>query len=272
MNEVKYLCERALAVPAPPMRAGEDVLAQARRSTVRRQRMVAASAVAVVCAIAVLIVGRTTASPALPPVVAAPASPSWSPAPVPRAEAAPAHGHVVYPLLLAALPPGYTGSLLYPLSDDTTVYPSGQLPAGAVSLISMLATVRVVDGTGEGALWAIIVYNGHPVVAGDLCVTSPAPQTDSCTVIVVNGVPIRITTEHDNERKAVIVATRYLDGGYLSVISQQGRATDDPDTTRPSDAEAVVRAHSPVPALASPPLTPQQLAELTANPSMLPAS
>lgn len=288
MNEVKTICELALEDPAPPLRDGATALAIARRATARRNRIrfagtgVVAAAVAGVLAAPALAgwqsapgpnatTGTEAAAAQQAPTTTAPSPPARPPS----AHAAPAHGHKLAAGLRGALPAGYTVTKVDGLEDDKTVY-SRTAPAGPDSqLLSAYAQVRIAAGGGEGQLMAAILYDGEQPPTGDLC--SPElfeSETNAglpCEVITVNGVPIQVTRQHDPEYGEVISATRFLDGGVLLVSSWQGIPSYEPDGDLPPDAARTRRDGDPHrPPLTDPPLSARQVAELAADPAMLP--
>jgi hypothetical protein len=288
VNEVKDICERMLAVPAPPMREGAEVLASARRAAVRRDRArligSGVAGVAAVAAAAALIVpaGAGRGPTPVPPAASAPSTPvSRVPAevpavPPPLARAASTHDRQMYQLLAGALPAGYTARSTYPFSDDDTVYPTNpeRAPDGSHHMLAH-AFVTVSAGGGEGQLFAFITNDGKPVPSGDLCapvVTTPATPNDTCAVMTINGVQVRVTTSWDAEHGHETVATRFLRFGRLDVVAWQGVPSYEPDTKLPPDANRAPRSQADEdrkPPLSAPLLDAPTVAALAANPAML---
>lgn len=84
-------------------------------------------------------------------------------------------------------------------------------------------------------------------------------------------VAVRIGLEDDGQGGDVLVARRYLQGGYLTVVAQRGVPNSSADTSLPPDAVGG-RPHRPggKPALTAAFLSPEQVAALAGNPAMLP--
>ncbi|MET7398977.1 hypothetical protein ABZS66_36415 [Dactylosporangium sp. NPDC005572] len=283
MNDVKYLCEVSLDAPAPPLRDASTALAIARRDTARRSRVRATAGLAGVAALAAVVTPVAFGGPAIvagqvPPAASAvpSAAPSATTAETPPAQAAATDDRKVYERLVAALPAGYTARTQYPFATDTTRYPIrlDGVPAGGSVLIAMTVSALVSDGTGEGKLWAYLANDGNPAPTGDLC-APPALQPldgEDCVVQTIGGVPVRITTQRDEDGRPVTVARRYLRGGWFEVIAEQKVQVYNGDTDLPPDAKATRKPDSktPKPALAAPFLTRDQVAALAADPAMLP--
>jgi hypothetical protein len=188
------------------------------------------------------------------------------------ARAAGNHDKQMLAAILGALPAGYTGTAQYPLSTSSTVYPTdpgGPLPGGASALLLTSVSVLVKQDGRVGWLSATMINDGRPVPA-DLCGSTP-----DCRVVDVNGVPITLTREHwDNTAPEidVIVATRYLRNGSLSIV--ESRSVPDFQSEKGPLPPDAVNKHpqrqAPTSALGAWFLTDQQLAALVANPAMLP--
>jgi hypothetical protein len=284
VNDVKYLCEQLLDDAPPPLRDSAEVLARARRSTARRSAAratggalaVAAVTGAVLVAIpAAITVSRTplATGPAAPTDKATVKAPVKAPVEVPWAQAAGTHDKKMLAAILKALPAGYTGTLQYPLSTSTTPYPtdpSAPLPGGAAAM--MLTNVDVLVGQDGRVGWlaASMINDGKPTPA-DLCGT-----TANCQVVDVNGVQIKLTHEHwDNTAPEidVVVATRYLRNGQLSIVESRSVPDFQSEKSTPLPPDAVTKhpqRQAPTSALGDWFLTDQQLAELIASPAMLP--
>lgn len=146
----------------------------------------------------------------------------------------------------------------------------------------MLASLLVSAEGRQGTFSLFMYVNGMSAPTTDLCsaevnalvrgiVTDPAGPEPPCEVVMVGGVPIRITIEHDAERGEIKHATRFLQGGVLTVTSDQGVQHHVPDGKLPPDA-----VHEPsfdfdhTPPLAAPVFTSEQLAAIAADPDLLP--
>lgn len=288
MNEVRTICELALNDPAPPLRDGVAALAIARRSTARRNRLrVAGSGVVAVAVAGVLATPAVAGWQAAPAPNTGPATettaaqlapattPPPTPARPPSAHAAPVHGRAMTVVLKGAVPPGYTVTDVRGGSDDKTVYSRKTRLKPGSQLLSAVAQVEIGAGGGEGQLMAVVLYDGKPYPKGDLCspqlAGSKADAALPCEVVTVNGVQIKVTRSHDAEYGEVISAVRYLDGGELMVSSWQGLPRYEPDGNVPPDAvNRKPEGDQHRPPLADPPLSAQQVAELAADPAMLP--
>lgn len=289
MNEVRTICELALEDPAPPLRDGATALAIARRATVRRNRLRIAGSGVVAAAVAGVLATpavagwqaapapdavrgtETTAAQQAPATTAPPAKPARPPS----AHAAPAHAYAMAAVLKDAVPPGFTVTKVNGLKDDRTVYSRKLRLEPGEQVLAAYTQVEIAADGGEGQLMAVVLYDGKPYPTGDLCSPRLAgSSTDAalpCEVVTVNGVQIKVTREHDAERGEVIAATRYLDGGQLMVSSWQGIARWEPEGNLPPDAvDTRPDPDEHRPPLAAPPLTAQQVAELAADPAMLP--
>ncbi len=281
MNDVKEICELTLDVPKPPLRDPADALAIARRSARRRDRLaVAAAGVAVVAAAsaAAVIAPAVTASDAdrtpAPPVAAT--SPIAAAPAVPSQEAGHAHGRHIAQILIDAVPAGYTAVPEYSFTDGdpTATWLRQSPPESYVSITSIVVSA----GGHEGLLQAFILRDGVAAPAGDLCSNALAARIDpifgagtDCRVVMVDGVPIRVTQRIDPDVGAMTIAVRILQGGLLAVTSSQGRWAFDPNSELRPDA-----AGTPGPVTPAPPrldrsvVTGPQLAEIAGNPAMLP--
>ncbi|MDG6106737.1 hypothetical protein Daura_29235 [Dactylosporangium aurantiacum] len=268
INDVRELCELTLGVDAPPLRTADRALAIAARASARRDRLVAASVglAGVTVAAALVTPALLPASAPAPAVVAAPA-PSVSTAvpsvaPVRSATAPASHDRRMYDVLVAALPAGYHGSTRYPFAEPSQSPIRIDSPPPSTPLyIHAYAEVTVSDGRGEGDLFAAIAADGSPLpTGGDLCALPEAGR--ECRVIDVAGVPVRVGLEDDELGGDVLVARRYLDGGFLMLAAQ--RSVPEIGLGTPQ------RQPSLKPALGAPFLTAEQLAAIAANPAMLP--
>jgi hypothetical protein len=289
VNEIKTICELALADPAPPLRDGAEALAIARRATVRRDRLrVAGSGVVALAVAGALATPAVAGWQATPPPDGGPATdmtatqvataaptttPPATPGPPPSAHVAPAHGHKLAAVLKGAVPPGYRVTHVRGLKDDKTVYSRKLRLKPNEQMLGAYAQVEIAAGGREGQLMAVVMYTGRPYPAGDLCSPNLRGYDSGarCEVVTVNGVQVKVTRDHDPGYGEVISAVRYLDGGELQVSSWQGIPEHHPDVNLPPDAvdtKAEDGEHRPP--LVDPPLSDQQVAELAADPAMLP--
>lgn len=296
MNDVKQLCDQVLDTAGPPMRAGAEVLAVARKSRRRARLTTAGSGLAV---LAVLAVGAVAVGPvgvgAGPPASGTDAAGTGGPAGTaglgrdtglpdpppdpPAARAAATHNRQLDRVLRTAVPDGYSATSLTTFSDDRTVHPRDpeRLPGGIT--MPAYGSVLVSSGGGEGQLFAAILADGNSPPR-ELCgpeVTAAMRELPgtACEVLVVDGVPIRVTSRTE-EYGGTYTAYRFLRGGFLMVSSSQGRPAYEPDSQLPPDAGSRSEWGLPDgsagqrPPLARPPLTAPQVAELAADPAMLP--
>jgi len=284
VNDVKEICLVALEDPAPPLREAHEALAIARRSTLSRDRLRLASAglaVAVVVSAVVVAVGVTASDTtdrqtATGPAPAGPGRQAPQPAqppPVPASQTAHAHGPAIARLLVAAVPPGYATR---PWLGDRYAAATWFTDPGMAMYVSSTSLV-VSAGGREGMLSATIGDNDQPVPTGDLCSAAVthlgATALSHCEVVTVNGEPIVVTTSHEENYGDVRAATRFLQGGYLTVRLSRAVPVFETEDERPPDAGKA--AHGPAttdsrPPLTELPLSAQQLAELAGNPAMLP--
>ncbi len=285
MNDVKEICALALEVPAPPPRTSAEALMLARRANRRRDLgLVAASGVAVVVTLAavagtaLLLPGTHRGGPPVTAPVAVPVRPA-APAvavpvpPVPSKDAAQANAGRMQHLLLAAVPAGYTGAPEYP--EPANMW----LVEAARDKYAMLSGVVVSAGGGAGLLQAYLFRDGVAAPSGDLCsaaVTARlAPVIGGagapCQVYQIGGVPVRVTTEQDPERGGqVVTAVRLLDGGFLSVVAQQGTVVYQPSSADlPPDAARVPAPGDQKPPLPTQPFPARQVAALAGDPARL---
>jgi hypothetical protein len=286
MNEVKDVCARLLAEPEPPMRDAAEVLATARRSARRGRLAVAGSGLAVLVAVAVGAaaflpggaVGQKGAAPAPAPDEEATAVAPPAPVPIPPAQASAAHRRQMDRVLRRAVPPGYAARSDTAFSRDRTVHPRtlDEDPGHGTVLAAYGRVVVERDGR-QGVLFAVIAADFAPMPTVDLCHPSLARAMNesrgtSCQVIYQRGIPIRVSTARDAERGEVVVAVRYLRGGYLMVSSAQGRPVHEPETDLPPDAAGDGRRDGKdrLPPLPAPALTAAQVAAIAADPAMLP--
>ena len=248
MNEVKDICDRMLDMPAPPLRDSGEVLDIARRSARRRARVTAAgSGLAVAATAAAVVTLSVTGRPAPPPAQGPPAGQATTSSAAQHQDVPPARGAAVHDrkmaqVLQGAVPAGYTATPEFPFSTDTTVYPPMEHPGDRAQLLAV-TSLLVSAGGGTGVLSAYLVTDGVPAPTGDLCSAGIAARFrdagDRCETVVVNGVPVRVTTGHSQDRGEVRVATRFLRGGHLTVSAAQGVTTPGPDTHLPPEYTVV---------------------------------
>ncbi len=274
MNDVKDLCDRILDKPAPPLRDSTQVLAIARHAARRRAQLTAAAgglACAVVAAVAVTV--AMPVAPADAPPAQQPSTtelPSPAAAPMPDADAAQAHGGRVAQLLAEAVPTGYTSR-----PDGATS--TWRLAADTATKPRFVSQTRIVvsDGSGEGGLSAALVGDGLAAPSGELCAptvtarlgayTGNGTGPGTCAVASVNGVPVRTDISADQ----TVTATRFLNGGYLTIRWSSSR-WQSPLPTTDAGHPWVNHGGSGRPPLEATAFTPTALAELTANPRLLP--
>jgi hypothetical protein len=294
MREIKEICAVLLDEPEPPLRAGEEVFTRARRATRRRTLLTAGTAAAALTAVAATAL-IAPGAPAGSGVVAGPsASQPADRAPdmmaaartvlpdLPTAEQIQAHGDEIYRILFAAVPPGYQAERRFGDGDNPSLWFIGDGSGGRPDLATAPYTASadlVVRADGrEGGLAATVWADRQPAPTGDLC----SPQVDarmnpifgpaeSCQVITIGGLPMRVITQHDAEELAVIHATWFVRNGFVTVSSRQGLRKYQPDTHRPSDAPTsggLVPTYRPP--LQGPLFTARELAVVAANPDLLP--
>ncbi|BFU45053.1 hypothetical protein [Krasilnikovia sp. MM14-A1004] len=272
MTDIKDMCDRLVESP-PPLRSGDAVLAQARRSAQRHRRggMAAAGLLTASALAAGGVYAGTAGAPAagqgghgLAPAAAA-TGPTKARAStgLPPARAALVHSEKMRELLVTAVPAGATAAPLPVDHDDSldphSVLPDAAHPAPRKGAMSVAGFVVVVQQDGrEGALVAQILAAGTPLPR------CHADAVTQCATRDVGGVRIEITSWADKAGKH-IAASRRLQGGVLVVIGDQGMRSEESST--PPDAPGRVRA--PKPPLKTMPFTAEQVAALAANPDML---
>ncbi|GAB1640805.1 hypothetical protein [Krasilnikovia sp. MM14-A1259] len=269
MSDIKQMCDR-LVEGAPPLRGGDAVLANARRSA-RRSRRTAVAAAGLLTATALAAGGMYAGTGAKPAVeqggtglAPAPATnAALAPAGLPPARAAADHGEAMQRLLVTAVPAGTNAKpveIKYDASlDPHSVLPDAAHPAPAKGIMGIAgSTLLVQDGGREGALSAEILIGGTRVPG------CKADARTTCTVREVRGVRIEIATWTD-KAGAHIVASRLLQGGALVVMADQGHSSD--EHTAPLDAPGKARGSKP--SLTTMPFTVEEIAELAAKPDML---
>ncbi len=197
MREVKEICDRMLADPAPPMTSGDDLLSFARRGRARhRARLGAGFAAAATLAVAAAAPLLIDGAPATRPPIgqAAPAT-SAAPAPVPVA---------------------FTD--LLPVGVDSFA------PAGGVKVIYM----RIVPDTPVPA--------GDLCQAPLPMVFKVAITPGPCEVITLQGAQIRLGSYRSNipNSPEVTFALRYLEGKVYICLQLPAQAWDSSNTTAPT--------------------------------------
>jgi hypothetical protein len=247
VNEIRDIVARMLDETQPPMRPADEMLAAVRGAARRRARIAAAGtgALALVVVLGAGSIVRMVAQPSATGPVAAPA-----------ASAAPAHGERMAQRLRDALPAGMTVGTVETFSDIQAV----GLPAPAQGRVRILAAavLTVYADNREGEIYAYIVQDPTPA-PDDLCADLQVP----CT-IALGGAIVRVVTMTDGKRGKKVEATRFLTGGRLVVGAWQSPSIDLASLT---SAEHVVWPHPP---MDEPPLDPQAVAALAADPAMLP--
>lgn len=309
MNEVKEICAVMLDDSEPPLRAGDEVLALARRTTRGRtaRRLIGAGAGGAGLA------GLLAAALITPGVVAGPgggsgsardgAEPSTRTAPpdripdmlaaarvtlpdLPSAEQIQAHGDQIYRILSGAVPAGYQAErrfgadkvpTLWFFADDSVSLGPGRFDPATAQYVAVAELVIGADGR-EGGLGAAVWGDRRPAPTGDLCSAEVNTRMDrvfgpaeSCQVITIGGLPMRVTTHRDPHEMEVVHATWFVRNGFVTVSSRQGLPKYEPDTRRPPDAPAS-GGHVPPyrPPLVRPLFDAEQLATVAANPDLLP--
>jgi hypothetical protein len=278
MNEVKRICDIALDVPAPPLRDARTALALARRSSRRRDGFaVAASALAVVAVTGAAVLPKALDRPhattmtapssaAVAALVPVPSVPTW--------QQAQEHGQRIAEILMAAVPDGYHAAPEYPSPDGATSSWQVERTSKYISTTSILVSSH----GHEGLLQGMFMRDEVAAPQGDLCAAAVTARFEhffgvsgTCQELTVNGVAILAISGQHPDLGAVTFAVRMLDGGFFAVEASAGRYHFDADTAGPPDAHGAPRpAKDPGPPLTGPALTAAQLAELAANPQMLP--
>lgn len=284
MHDIKDICQRILDEPAPPRRTGVETLAIARRETRRRaRRNVAGSALAVlaVATSAVLLAPpdpRPQSGPTGPPP--APSAISADPvAPVPSMPSGrdlQAHGPLIVRRMVETIPAQFIAVPEFAPGTDraTTTWAIGG--SGRDAYVSFTLVV-VNAGERKGLVWAVMVRDNQPQPA-DRCGTATAERlaryhrtsTENCRTINIGGTLMRVTSDGP-DRGQTMTATRFLANGFVTIRVDQG-VPEYPATFLPEDAPRIwsVERTGPHPALAALPLNPFQLAELAADPDLLP--
>jgi len=269
VTDVKELCELALDGPEPPLRPAAEALRIARRETRRRDRVrMVVAGLALLSGIGgVAVVAPTVGpgGPTAPPVTAAsrPAPSLRYLEPAPDAAAAEAHGEQIVGLLAAAAAEGSTTTPAPRVLEGTATW---QLPWSGEGYVST-TQLAIGDETGTGLL-AVILRAGAPAPAGDLCAAEvgvgfPRPAGSRCQVFMVGDLLIRSVTGEAGDGGEVVVATRFLADGYLTVVALQ--SAWDWEAGPPGGL-----GESESAGLASPPLSAPEVVGLAADPAMLP--
>jgi hypothetical protein len=269
MTDIRDILARAVG-PAPALRGADEVLTVARAAARRRTRQGAAGTALACLVMVALVVGvgtvRTHSKGAGAPTPASTGSvrlpADLPPVPSSRADNELLIEHLAV-RLAGAVPAGLAAIELMGLGAEPPVH-EGQsnLLAGAYLVVSR--------GNGQGELFAVIDSDAVPAPAGDLCAagaTRLVASADSCRVVVVNGVPIQLTTADYPGVGRQIVATRFLRGGHLyvgarSAVPPLGSLQIPWPVVDPAGGQASVP-------LAEPVLTAERLAQLAADPAAL---
>lgn len=246
MYEVKDIFERILDAPAPPIRASTEILASARRTMRRRAAM---SALGAAAALATIVVGAVAiasgisagprSGPPLPPAAAITHTPT-----VPGIEPMPSlldidtHRAQILAALTNSVPAGLT-----PSHVESTMVWAIQARGAYITSARVAMNAKVGQVVGQGELEVHFCFESTEGACTAAFADSLAGITpDSRAVVAVDGQQIAVGT--DNAAR-VIIATRFLGGGFVTVVSRQG-------------------------SLATAPLTPVQAATVTMNPAILP--
>lgn len=238
-----------LDAPAPPMRSSAEILSVARDVAARRSRLTALGAMGsgilvAAIAVAVFVVPHVVSGgkPTAPtPIAAASHTPPLASMPV----AGDVHASAprISTLLAAAIPAGLTAG---PMQEADW---SQQLRDGG-HITSVRMPIHGPGGTGE--LDVSYRFDPTSAFAGDTCSLAAAARVEVvipldkawCLEADLSGQPIRVTIS-SRDHNDVTTATRFLTGGFVTVVCRQGSLT------------AV-------------PLTTIEVATIAANPSLLP--
>jgi hypothetical protein len=297
MNEVKEICAAMLDAPEPPIRAGEEVYFAARRATRQRtaRRLVGGGAgLAGLVAVALVAAGALTGPRATPQPDAVAGPSRLAPAnrtpnmlaaaqtvlpDLPAAGQVTAHGDQMYRILFAAVPAGYHAERRYPGGNAPSLWflPNGSASIDTAAYVATADVTIQADGR-EGGLAASVWGDRQPAPTGDLCSADVNTRmdrilgaADSCQVIIIGGLPMRVTTHHDPEQVEVINATWFVRNGFVTTSYRQGLPKYQPDTQLPPDAKKPGgRVPQYLPPLAHPLFTADQVAHIAANPDLLP--
>lgn len=235
MNDVRELCELALDTPAPPMPEVATVI----RAAKRQNRYAASASVAALVAV-IGIVFTVAGSHHRPTATVPQPAAAVDLPPVPAVDAAHAHSLEIARILVAAVPAGIDANVVH-MSADGTPASTWRFELGSNYVSTTLVAITL--GTNEGNLAATIEAYDKESLGSDLCSVQAsallarmvgAPQSN-CSVVTIGGVQVRISSGDG------IAAVRPLQGGFLAVRADEGL-----------------------------PFTPQRLAELAADPRMLP--
>jgi hypothetical protein len=190
------------------------------------------------------------------------------------------HGKDMSQALIAALPQGFAGHSLTNYEDaPDTVDPQrndGQPPY----LINASVMLTVTSGNTSGSVTAYVARDKQPDPTGDLCAPEVATRldfpADTCQVIAVGAVDVRVTTATYPVTGTATSATIFLGDGWLTVTEHQRTLFPvDFDNPLPPDGDPRARASNDMDGqrgtpLSALPFTPQRLAELCALPGILP--
>jgi hypothetical protein len=309
VNDVKEICAVMLAEPEPPMRSGSQAWSHACRATRRRaaRRWLGTGGVGLAAVAAAALVAPGLPGPGQLTAPgggrgAGPDGQAAAPAPnmvaaaqttlpdLPTPAQIEAHGNQIYGILTGSASPGYRAERRWdgPISgwyisdghQPKLQQPEPKTPDLSEWAYFAAASVVLEAGGREGDLSAYVFGDHRPAPTGDLCSADVNERMhrvlgppESCQVITIGGLPVRVTTKRNPEELFVIEATWFVRNGFVTVRTAQGvpdykKYADD---QRPPDAPATgghVRAHRPP--LAQPPFTPEQVASIAANPDLLP--
>ena len=269
--------------PEPPLRGSAEVLGQARRVARRRGRvqgLMSALVLVLVIGGAALVIPRLSAPlrPPAPLAASAPAVPDTILPSVPSARSAHAHGASIDEILMAAVPAGYAAE-----PATLTGGASGKTPVSFAWVVDVAkghyreaSLVRVSAGGGVGMLMALVGNDVASPAAGvdpcairrDLGIEGATDLT--CYQVFVGGTAIRVVTGRDAALGTVESAVRFIRGGYVAVVFSQGvRAYRSHMTDSGPIWQVLVNPSNETP-LATMPITPGGIAELAADPGLLP--
>lgn len=279
--------DRLREVPEPPLRTSADVLATAKRSARRRTagRAVAGAFAVVALAGAAAITAQRYEPPRGPQQMAAPPPTAYaSPAPsrtpsAPTIQSVKKHSTSIAQTLMDAVPAGYDAAPAKLDGDGPQAPETYTLQlAGTKGAYRTVTLVRVGKGQSAGVVAAVI---GNDVPApgpgADPCAALldtgiEGATIDSCQMITINGASVRLVTGTDPSVGQVMSATRYLDGGYVTISASQGVRAYRVTPAGGGEAGVWEVAVNPLNerSLSTMPFTATELAALATAPGLLP--
>jgi hypothetical protein len=286
MTSAKDLFKAFGDEPEPPLRGSGEMLGIARRTARRRshaQALLGAFVLLLVIGGAVLVMPRATPDevpfqPAAPaPTATAVPSPTTEPS-VPSAKAANDHVSSTSAVLMAAVPTGYSAEPATLTGSNTGHGPITYAWQVDIAKGHYRATslVRVTKNGGVGLLMAIVgndapaAWTDHDSCSSALSLGIEGATGLVCDQVVADGVPIRVVSGRDAALGQVYSAVRVIRGGYVEVVFSQGLRVYTKRITGNGAVwqVAVNPAHEPV--LTTMPFTGARIAELAADPDLLP--